>query len=427
MDNINQDEALAEQEIVDECERLAKTYAEKLGDIGKDKIDFLLNMSHDIRTPMNAIIGFTQLAINNKDDGYLVTEYLEKVKTASDYLMSLLDDVLDITKIEQGEYVLEEGEVVLADFLISLEDKFKDIAEEKKLSLTFECEELVHDVVWADRAHLAKVFENMISNSIRYTKPGGSVEVSLSEKPGADDETGCYVFVIEDNGIGMNEGHIKQMSNPECGKRKTDVRDIQGSGIGMAIIKNFVAMMNGKIDISSKPDAGTTVTVTFPFRYCNSKRRDDGFEDFRSCENVRFDGMRVLIVEDNLLNREIAVNILNDFGVVTEEAENGEIAVEMVKNSKPGYYDLVLMDIEMPQMDGYRATRAIRSLGDTALSSVPIYALSANVYQEQKKKSLDAGMNGHIIKPLEIDQLIKILKETAPEGVMKIVDKPEKA
>lgn len=279
MDNTNQENTIVEQEVANECERLAKAYAEKLGYIGKDNIDFILNMPHDIRTPMNAIIGFTQMAINNKNDGYLVTEYLEKVKSASEYLMSILNDVLDITKIEQGELVLEEDGVALSDFLISLEESLKDIAEEKKITLTFECEKLLHDVVWTDEARLTKVLKNMISNSVRYTKPGGIVTVSLSEKPGKDSETGSYAFVIRDNGIGMNEGHIKQMSDLSCGKKKTDVSDIQSSGIGMAIIKNFISMMNGEIDISSKPDEGTVATVTFPFRYCDKACMVKDFEN----------------------------------------------------------------------------------------------------------------------------------------------------
>ena len=391
----------------------------------KAKTEFLFNMSHDIRTPMNAIIGFTNMSVKHIDDKNMVLDCLSKVKSSGQYMVSLLNDILDMAKINQGKLKIENEEVFLPELVKSLENIVKESAKEKQLELDFNYADLNEGHVWTDALQLRRIMMNIISNAIKYTKPGGSIKVVFRELPDDDPEKGIYEFTVEDNGIGMTPEFVEHIFEQFQRERNSTTSGIQGTGLGMAITKNLVDCMNGTISVESELGKGSKFTVVIPLKYnMNPNRSGDNLNE-ADIANVRFDGMRVLLAEDNLLNREIAMDVLCDIGVVVEEAEDGAVAVEKVSASRPGYYSLVLMDIQMPVMDGYQATKAIRGLENPGLANIPIYALSANVYTEDRKKSVDAGMNGHLGKPLEVHEILQVLTKYAPKDAGKIISDEE--
>ncbi|MCI8339799.1 MAG: response regulator [Lachnospiraceae bacterium] len=509
----------------------------------KAKSVFLSNMSHDIRTPMNAIVGFTTLAVTHADNKDQVNEYLKKIMTSANHLLSLINDVLDMSRIESGKMHLEEKACSLSDILNGLRNIVQADIRAKQLDLFIDALDVLDEDIYCDKLRLNQVLLNLVSNAIKYTAAGGTVSIRIVEKPGAQAGYGNYEFIIKDSGIGMSEEFVKHIFEPFEREENTTTSGIQGTGLGMAITKNIVDMMNGTIKVKSEQGVGSEFTVSFAFRLQSGKKESYGIpelhgcralvvdDDFNSCDSVSYMlqqiGMRaewtlsgkeavlrtrqaisrndsycvyiidwllpdmngvevtrrikkeigenvpvivltaydwsdieeeareagvtafcskplflselssclrsivsknqsqeeeegekkaihtgrILLAEDIDLNQEIAVTILNEAGFATEVAGNGQIAVDMLKNSEPGYYQVILMDIQMPVMNGYEATGEIRKLENKKLASIPILAMTANAFEEDKQEAMKCGMNGHIAKPIDIGKLIETLEK----------------
>ena len=511
----------------------------------KAKSVFLSNMSHDIRTPMNAIVGFTALAITHIDRPEQVEEYLKKIMTSGNHLLSLINDVLDMSRIESGKMHLEEKPCSLPDILHGLRSIVQSDIHAKQLELYIDTVDVLDEDIYCDKLRLNQVLLNLLSNAIKYTTAGGIISMRVMEKPRPTTEYASYEFHIRDTGIGMSEEFVSHIFEPFEREKNSTISGIQGTGLGMAITKNIVDMMNGSIEVKSEQGVGTEFIVSFTFRlhsgarepqnipelkncralvvdddfntcdsvsymlgqigmraewtlsgkeavlrthqavmrgdeYCvyiidwmlpdmngvevtRRIRKETGsnvpvivltaydwsdikeeateagvtafcskplfFSELRSClysivnadeeeesksdENKRpdFHTGRILLAEDNELNQEIAEAILGDAGFEVEIAENGQIAVEMLSRSEHGYYQLVLMDVQMPVMNGYEATREIRALEDRELAGIPILAMTANAFEEDKQAALRCGMDGHIAKPIDIDNLFSTLNK----------------
>ncbi len=376
------------------------------------KSTFLSNMSHDIRTPMNAIVGFTSLAITHQKESEKVSEYLGKIRTSSEHLLRLLNDVLDMSAIESGKMQLSESPhdlIVLLDELRSIEQA---AVQAKSLNFQIDYSAVTDRSVYCDKLRLDQVLLNIISNAIRYTPDGGDVTLTVTQAPALQSGHRTYTFRLKDTGIGMSPEFLTRVFDPFERERNTTTSGIQGTGLGMAITKNIVDMMDGTVKVDSVQGQGTTVTITVTFRLSEETQASAVHDGARSVRTAaQHNGCRLLLVEDNELNREIAEDILADAGFIAEVAENGRVALDMLTSHPADYYKLVLMDVQMPVMDGYEATRAIRALPDKDLAAIPILAMTANAFEEDKKEALRCGMNGHIAKPVDVDQLIETLDQ----------------
>ena len=365
----------------------------------KAKSFFLSNMSHDIRTPLNAIIGYTTLA-NQEGVAYEEkSEYIDKIGLASHQLLDIVNDVLDMSRIESGKFALEPTCVDLESCAREVCDLVRVQMEAKKIELSVSCD-VSHKWVMCDKVMLDRALMNLLCNAGKFTEENGSVSLQLTELAGGDG-TGSYEIRIKDTGIGMSPEFAERLFMPFERERTSTVSRIQGTGLGLAITKSIVDMMGGNITVRTEKGKGTEFTVTIGFPLADPQ------EETCSCEgdDISFDGMRALLVEDNMINMEIAQMLLEQAGFLIETAENGKIALEMTAASEPGYYDVILMDIQMPVMDGYTAAKAIRGLPDAGLAGIPIIAMTANAFQEDIKKAVEAGMNGHIAKPLDIPDM----------------------
>lgn len=371
----------------------------------KAKTTFLFNMSHDIRTPMNAIIGFTNLARKHLDDRKYLAECLDKVSVSGDHLLSLINDVLDMARIEAGRMHIAVGPESIVkrnDQIISI---VKELAITKSIALTTEMIGVEKEWILSDALHLNQVILNILSNAINYTNPGGRVIYSLEEIP-LDEDRVKLIFTIKDTGVGMSPEFLDRIYDEFERENNATASGVQGTGLGMSIVKRLVDLMGGTIDIQSTQGVGTTVTLTLEFDVTDPVEEENS-ENI--CELPA--GRHVLLVDDNHLNRQIAVEILADLGIECDEACDGREAVEKLRASKPGDYDLVLMDVQMPSMNGYEATKEIRLLANSEIANIPIIAMTANAFDEDKKDALDAGMNAHLSKPIDISALVKTLKE----------------
>lgn len=511
---------------------------------------FLSNMSHDIRTPMNAILGFTALAVTHIEEKDQVEEYLKKIMTSGNHLLSLINDVLDMSRIESGKMHLEENLCSLPDVLHDLRSILQTDMRAKQLDLFMDAVDVVNEEIYCDKLRLNQVLLNLLSNALKYTPSGGTVNLRIVEKPGAPAGYANYEIAIKDTGIGMSEEFAARIFEPFEREKSTTASGVEGAGLGMAITKNIVDMMNGAISVKSEQGVGTEFTVCFTFRLGSEPKVYEEIpwlkgsralvvdDDFDTCDSVSFmlgqlgmraewtlsgkeavlrtrqactrgdsygvyiidwllpdmngievtrrirkemgehvsvivltaydwseieneakeagvtafcskplfmselqrclysisspeeavskagetesdsgDGEkvhftgRILLAEDNELNQEIAKTILEEAGLTVEVAENGQIAVDMLQKSGPGHYQLILMDVKMPVMNGYEATRAIRKLEDKQLASIPIIAMTADAFEEDKREALRSGMNGHTAKPIDIDKLFEMLHE----------------
>nr|WP_300912832.1 response regulator [uncultured Acetatifactor sp.] len=507
----------------------------------KAKSIFLSNMSHDIRTPMNAIVGFTALAMTHIDHREQVEEYLKKIMTSGNHLLSLINDVLDMSRIESGKMHLDEQECSLPDILHGLRNIIQADIRAKQLEFYIDAVDVIHEEIYCDKLRLNQVLLNLLGNSIKYTGPGGLVTMRIRETPLAPAGHANFEFAIKDTGIGMSEEFVRRIFEPFERERNSTISKIQGTGLGMAITKNIVDMMNGSIRVKSEQGVGTEFLVSLTFRLQNVKKEVQDIpelkncralvvdDDFNTCDSVSYmlqqigmraewtmsgkeavlrtrqasmrgDGYsvyiidlllpdlngieitrrirkemgedvpiivltaydwsdiedealeagvtafcskplfmselrsclhsaihteekqapavkdslhhhrgRILLAEDNELNQEIATAILGEAGFTIDVAENGQLAVDMLQKSEPGFYQLVLMDVQMPVMNGYEAATRIRQMEDKALSSIPILAMTANAFEEDKKEALKCGMNGHIAKPIDVNTLLETL------------------
>ena len=508
------------------------------------KSTFLSNMSHDIRTPMNAIIGFTTLAVSNIDNQERVKDYLTKTLSSSRHLLALINDILDMSRIESGKLHLEETEVNLAEMLHDIKTIVSGQIYAKQLELYMDALDVADEDVYCDRTRLGQILLNLLSNAIKFTPAGGTVSVRIRQLAGTVRDCAQYEFRVRDNGIGMSPEFAQKIFEPFERERTSTVSRIQGTGLGMAITRNIVEMMGGTIKVQTEKNRGTEFIICLPLRVQTGSRREEKIaelaglkalvvdDDFNTCDSVAklltrvgmraewtlsgreavlrarqsielgdpcrayiidwrlpdmngievtrqirslnddtpiiiltaydwsdieaeakaagvtafcskpmflsdlrdtlltaighmqtadeqdilpgknadFRGRHILLVEDNELNREIAMTILHEYGFLVDTAENGAVAVEKVRTSDPGRYDLVLMDVQMPVMDGYTATRRIRALKDPARAAVPIVAMTANVFEEERKQAFDCGMNGFLSKPIVVEELIDALR-----------------
>ena len=508
------------------------------------KSTFLSNMSHDIRTPMNAIIGFTTLAVSNIDNQERVKDYLTKTLSSSRHLLALINDILDMSRIESGKLQLEETEVNLAEMLHDIKTIVGGQIYAKQLELYMDALDVADEDVYCDRTRLGQILLNLLSNAIKFTPAGGTVSVRIRQLAGTVRDCAQYEFRVRDNGIGMSPEFAQKIFEPFERERTSTVSRIQGTGLGMAITRNIVEMMGGTIKVQTEKNRGTEFIICLPLRVQTGSRREEKIaelaglkalvvdDDFNTCDSVAklltrvgmraewtlsgreavlrarqsielgdpcrayiidwrlpdmngievtrqirslnddtpiiiltaydwsdieaeakaagvtafcskpmflsdlrdtlltaighmqtaeeqdilpgksadFRGRHILLVEDNELNREIAMTILHEYGFLVDIAENGAVAVEKIRTSDPGRYDLVLMDVQMPVMDGYTATQRIRALKDPARAAVPIVAMTANVFEEERKRAFDCGMNGFLSKPIVVEELIDALK-----------------
>ena len=509
------------------------------------KSTFLSNMSHDIRTPMNAVIGFTTLAVSNIDNKEKVRDYLGKILSSSNHLLSLINDILDMSRIESGKIHLEETEVSLSEVLHDLKTIISGQIHAKQLELYMDVMDVTNEDVYCDKTRLNQVLLNLLSNAVKFTPAGGTVSVRIRQCHGTQKGSELYEIRVKDNGIGMSQEFVQKIFSPFERERTSTVSRTQGTGLGMAITKNIVDMMGGTIEVQTEQDKGTEFIVRLPFRTQPEHQRTEKIaeleglkalvvdDDFNTCDSVTkmlvrvgmrsewtlsgreavlrarqsmelgdafhayiidwrlpdmngievtrqirslgddtpiiiltaydwsdieaeakaagvtafcakplfmsdiretlmtaigqsqsepedsvlpaagsdFRGRCILLVEDNELNREIAVEILNEYGFLVDTAKNGAEAVEKVKNSEPGNYDLVLMDVQMPVMNGYEATKQIRALDNPALAGITILAMTANAFDEDRKKALECGMDGFLSKPIVIEELISTLHD----------------
>ena len=381
----------------------------------KAKSTFLSNMSHDIRTPMNAIIGFATLALDDIRDGKKVEDYLSKILSSSKHLLGLINDILDMSRIESGKVVLEEQETDLVTTLQELQSIMEGQAKERKLKLHVDYSNLRDRYVFCDKTRLNQVMFNLLANAVKFTSEGGSIWLTMSQlEPTYEvEDRAIYEIRVKDTGIGIDKEFIKHIFEPFERERTSTVSKIQGTGLGMAITKNIVDMMGGTIEVESQKGVGTEFIIRLELRLQAEARvaNEEGAKQHGHAEGVaEFAGKRLLLAEDNELNREIACMLLSKYGFVIDTAENGQEAVDLVAASAPDYYDLVLMDIQMPVMDGHEATRRIRNLKDKELAKVPVVAMTANAFDEDRKAAKECGMNGFISKPINMQEVVQALR-----------------
>lgn len=375
------------------------------------KSAFLSSMSHDIRTPMNAIIGFTSLAQTHINDQKLIQDYLTKINTSSAHLLNLINDILDMTRIESGSVKLEEKPVNIPNFMRDLCSMIQGLTNSKGQHLYVNTENVIHENVLTDKLRLNQVLINILGNAVKYTESEGNIFFSLREEPCADESSATYVFSVKDNGPGMSKEFQSHIFETFTREHSSTVSGIQGTGLGMAITKNIVDLMGGKIDVQSEEGKGSlfTVTVTLPLSDAPEKNT-------AAPKHHDYSGMHVLLVEDNALNSEIAATILEDAGIKVDTASDGSEAIDKMYRADEDEYDLIFMDIQMPKVDGYTATREIRTLPNNKKANIPIIAMTANAFEDDRKKSFEAGMSGYIVKPVNIEDIKKVLDEIIYES-----------
>ncbi len=371
------------------------------------KTRFLSNMSHDIRTPLNAIMGFAALAEKHLDDGKKVSGYLQKILSSGKILLELVKDVLEMSLLESGKMIIEESENDLKEIFCEIHSIVSEEMEKRHLDFYMDIDQIQDQRVLCDSTHLKQILMNLLNNSMKFTPSGGKVTFTLSQRDSFQEGLGSYEIRVRDTGIGISEQFLPRVFDSFEREVNSTVNKIPGTGLGLSITKAIVELMNGMIDVRSQKGKGTEFAVTFFFpivRIPPSQSEPEAEED------MDFTDIRILLAEDNELNQEIATEILTGYGFSVETAENGQIAVDKLSRSSPGYYDLILMDIQMPVMNGHEATRAIRRLRDPALSGITIVAMTANAFHEDEQAALDCGMDGFITKPIDVDLLIKTLK-----------------
>ena len=379
------------------------------------KTRFLFYMSHDIRTPMNAIIGFADLLEKHLDDKKRVIDYISKIKHSSSFLLSLINYVLEMARIESGKATLKTETGDLKNLVNTLNDVFEPSIEEKKLQYTCNLK-VENPYVHCDKTKLREILLNVISNSIKYTPEGGSVTVDITEEGhDAEKKVSFYRFTIEDTGIGMSKEYLPHIFEEFSREHTSTESKVIGTGLGLPIVKSLVDLMGGTIEVSSEVTVGTKTIIILPFLVSEEECKDAVQEQQESTKLLALlMGKRILLAEDNELNAEIAITILEEEGLKVEWAEDGIKCLEMLKKVPEDYYDMILMDIQMPNMDGYRTTEEIRSLTDKR-AQIPIVAMTANVFDEDKKKAYEAGMNGYIAKPIDTKAIFSTLGEILQE------------
>ncbi len=367
------------------------------------KNTFLTNISHDIRTPINAIFGFTSLAKSSLNDPGVLSSYLERIENASKKLLDMLTKVLEVTALSSSDE-LAEVECDLRDISQEVYDFLLPHAEEKNISYSLDCSGIKHSGVLADKEKLKQMMLNLVNNAVTYTKPGGKVTVKITEGEELENQQAVYCMTVEDSGIGMSEDFINHIFEPFSREQNSTLSGVHSIGLGLTIVKSIVDKMGGTIDAKSVENKGSTFIVTFRLR--NNSQSDA--EESKSEPKPR---QRILLVEDNEINRDIETELLERMEFIVDPAEDGQVALEKMKQASPGDYDLILLDLLMPVMDGWQTAAAIRKLPNPVLANIPIIALSASVFVDDYRKSKESGINVHLAKPLNLPVLIDTIEE----------------
>lgn len=431
------------------AEKLEKM-AEEARSANEAKTRFLFNMSHDIRTPMNAIIGFSNFLKQHVDDREKTLEYIDKIQTSSSFLLSLINDVLEMARIESGKATLKMEPGCLSDLVNSLNAVFEPSIRTKNLK--YSCNlNVTHEYLICDKTKLREIILNILGNAIKYTPDGGQVTVDITEENLAREGYARYRFIVKDTGIGMSEEYLPHIFEEFTRERTSTESKVFGAGLGLPIVKALIDLMGGTVEIESKVGKGSTFIVTLPFQLADqeqirlldqrksektdlqasdwgeeklredpkipekAKKSEKTVENSESSQEACFQGKRVLLAEDNDLNAEIAETILEERGFVVERAADGELCVEELQKKPERYYDMILMDIQMPNMDGYTAAEVIRKLKDPRRLT-PIVAMTANAFEEDRRKAFEAGMNAHIAKPINVNEMFETIREILSES-----------
>ena len=424
----NQQEAIrverennAKLETVNTELRQAKQVAEEAFQVAQEanrsKSNFLANMSHDIRTPMNAIIGITSLIRHDAGDKGKVIEYADKIDTSSQHLLGIINDVLDMSKIEAGKTVFKYSDFSIVDFIQELDTIFRSQIYEKKQSFTITKENIRHEWVNGDQVHLMQIFSNLLSNAIKYTQEGGKIQLLAEECESNSSVYAKYRFLVSDNGMGMSADFKDTIFDAFTRAESSLTNKIQGTGLGMAITRNLVEAMGGTIDVESEPGQGSCFEVFIDLKIAEDRTAAlAAREEIAEQDGNILQGMRFLCAEDNELNAEILTELLKIEGAECTICENGAELLKAFKQSAPGEYDMILMDVQMPVMNGYEATKAIRTSSHELAKTIPVIAMTANAFSEDIQHSLAAGMNAHVSKPVEMRVLEKTIRRIKSEG-----------
>lgn len=391
-----------------------KRIKEQLEVANRSKSEFLSRMSHDIRTPMNAIVGMTEIADMHRDEQDRVLDCVAKIRRESIHLQTLINDVLDISKIESGKLTINNEVINIKDITDGINIAVSSLVGKKNIDYTYNEHDIISGCIRADGLRLTQIYMNLLSNAIKYTPDGGKVEFDVCQELSPEEGKAVLVVTVSDTGIGMTPEVMADMYSEFSRAVDTRVNRIEGSGLGLAIVKSFTELMGGTIDATSEPGKGST----FVSRITVELVSEDALTDANASDGIEncIDGRRILLAEDNELNYEIASEILSMYGAEIEWAENGQLAVELFSESDSGYYDIILMDMQMPVMNGIEATRAIRALDRPDAGEIPIIAMTANAFDEDKRECLDAGMNGHVAKPVEVDKMMSVISEVLNNG-----------
>ena len=371
------------------------------------KSTFLFNMSHDIRTPMNAILGFAEIGRKNLDSSEKLDECLQKIQISGSKMLSVVDNVLELYYIESGKTVVEENAVEAGSVMDACLMMIQPELEAKKLELTMS-KDIMHPYVYMDTTLVTEIILNIVSNSIKYTAEGGKITCSIRQVDNRKDGRITQILSVKDTGIGMTDEFQKHIFEAFTRERNSTTSGIEGTGLGMGIVKKLVDMIGGTVTVASKVGVGTTFTIEFPCRIAK-------FEDTQpkqataNIDTSSLAGKHILMAEDNDLNAEIAITLLAELGLEVERAENGVVCAEMLERAPENYYSLILMDVQMPILDGYETTKKIRHFSDAAKAAIPIVAMTANAFTEDKEKALSVGMNDYIAKPIDMNKTIPIL------------------
>ena len=383
--------------------------AENAESANRAKSTFLFNMSHDIRTPMNAIIGYADLASRHLDDPAKLEKYMENIQVCGQNLLMLLNNVLDLARIENDKTEMEYSVSDVEKDFRNCIAMFRNQADSKGQTLTVTAH-LLHPYIYVDIPHLTEVCTNLVSNAVKYTGAGGTIRCDVTQKPGEKEGWCDTVVTVADNGIGMSQEFQKHIFEPFERERTSTVSKVEGSGIGMGIVKKLVGLMGGTVEVESKIGVGSTFTVTIPSRIA-SEEEAQAKREINPSDKKCLCGTRILLTEDNDLNAEIAAELLREEGCTVDRAKDGVECVDMLEKAANGTYQIILMDVQMPVMNGYDATRKIRRMGDPKKANIPIVAMTANAFSEDRQAALDAGMNDHIAKPIDMNILVSTLRK----------------
>ena len=383
--------------------------AEKARKANEAKTRFLFNMSHDIRTPMNAIIGFSGLLEKSIHDEKKSLDYIKKIRVSSDILLTIINQVLEMARIESGKITLSSESVNIREMVDAMNTVFESSLTKK--SLEYQCSlNVVHDQILCDKTKMEEIILNVVSNSIKYTNPHGKITVSIDELDSEDEKNANYKVVVEDNGIGMSQDYLPHIFEEFSREHTSTETRVAGTGLGLPIVKSLVDRMGGTIEVESEEGKGTRFIMKFSFPVSLENQVREKEKQNIPDITEKLEGKRILLAEDNELNAEIAETVLEETGIKVKHVEDGIQCIEELKKMPEKYYDVILMDVQMPNMDGYTATQRIRDLDDSR-AEIPIIAMTANAYDEDRRKAQEAGMDGFLAKPLDVDEMMRLLAQ----------------